>query len=151
MTNAKKIGWLAVIAAAAVLAPGAMALERGAEPQPDGKIEVVREYTVTVYGERKGHRSTLGLENPEAMTCPFCGAETTDITRTFTVADGSAERPCDTHPYGTDIEYRYLDCYQAVCHDCPSVGNRPDSVLEDQTFAFNQQRTLRFCEGRSRI
>lgn len=151
MTRAKKIGWLVMIAAVAVLAPGAAALETGGGLQPDREIPVTREYTVCVYGERKNHRTTLGLENPEQATCPFCGAETTDITRTYTVADGSAERPCDDFPYGTDIEYRYQDCYQAVCHDCPSVGNRPDSVLKDQTFAFTQQRTLRFCEGRSRI
>ena len=151
MTRAKKMGWLAMIAAAVMLAPGAAALETGAGQQLDGEVPVTRAYTVTVQGARKNHRTTRGLENPEQVTCPYCGAETTDITRTYTVADGSAERPCDGYPYGVDIEYRYIDCYQAVCHDCPSVGNHSDSVLKDQTFAFNQQRTLRFCEGRSRI
>ena len=98
MTGRKKMSWLAMIAAAvmlAMLAPGAAALETAAGPQPDGEVPVTRAYTVTVQGARKNHRTTLGLENPTQVTCPYCGAETTDITRTYTVADGSAERPCD--------------------------------------------------------
>lgn len=127
-------------------APAAFAQEtesQGDQPQ--------RSYSVRVQVERKNHRTTLGLENPEQVTCPYCGAQTTDITRVYTLPDGFEEVSCDSYQYGTDILYHYVDCYQAVCHDCPTVGNLEGSVLVDQTFCFEQERTLIFCEGRSHI
>lgn len=111
----------------------------------------LRSYSVRVQGQRKNHRTTIGLENPESVECPACGAQTTDITRLYTLSDGFKEISCDRYPYGADMLYHYVDCYQAVCHGCPSVGNLEGSVLEDQTFSFEQERTLIFCEGHSHI
>lgn len=106
-------------------------------------------YSVRVNGKRKNHCTTIGLKEPESVTCPSCGTQTTDITRSYILPDGFEEVACDSYQYGTDILYHYVDCYQAVCHDCPSMED-PD-VLEDQTFCFEQERTLIFCEGRSHI
>lgn len=106
-------------------------------------------YSVRVNGKRKNHCTTIGLKEPESVTCPSCGTQTTDITRSYILPDGFEEVACDSYQYGTDILYHYVDCYQAVCHDCPSMED-PD-VLEDQTFCFGQERTLIFCEGRSHI
>lgn len=113
------------------------------------KQEDLSSYSVRVNGKRKNHCTTIGLKEPESVTCPSCGTQTTDITRSYTLPDGFEEVACDSYQYGTDILYHYVDCYQAVCHDCPSMED-PD-VLEDQTFCFEQERTLIFCEGRSHI
>lgn len=127
-------------------APAAFAQDtESQESQP------LRSYSVRVRGERKNHCTTLGLEDPQSVTCPDCGAQITDITRIYTLSDGFEEVSCDSYQYGTDILYHYVDCYQAVCHDCSAVGNLDGSVLVDQTFAFEQERTLIFCEGRSHI
>lgn len=112
---------------------------------------LLRSYSVQVQGERKNHRTTIGLENPKSVECPDCGAQTTDITRTYTLSNGFEEVPCDSYQYGTDILYHYVDCYQAVCHGCSAIEDWEGSVLEDQTFAFEQDRTLIFCDGRSHI
>lgn len=70
------------------------------------------------------------------MTCPRCGTQTTDIIRSCTLPDGFEEVACDSYQYGMDVLYHYVDSYQAVCHNCPSMEN--SDVLEDQTFALSR-------------
>lgn len=114
-------------------------------------MPTLQEYSVSVKGNRKNHRTTIGLKDPTTVKCPFCGVETDDITRVVTTADGSAEIPCETYQYGCDILYHYADLYQAICHNCSPVEKPEDSALVDQVFSFNQKRTLIFCEGHSHV
>jgi len=139
--------------AALTFAPAAFAQGTAAEETTEWERQPQERYSysVRVYGERKNHRTTIGLEDPETAVCLFCGKETDDVTRVYTGGNGFEETDCDTYAYGTDVLYHYLDFYQGICHDCPSVGNLEGSVLQDQTFTFEQERTLIFCEGRSHI
>ena len=134
-----------------IFAPTAFAQDAASGERDPHERQPLRSYSVRVSGERKSHSITLGVEDPESVPCPYCGAQTTDITRVYTLPDGAEEVTCDTHQYGTDILCHYLDCYQAVCHNCPSVGTLDGSTLEDQAFAIEQERTLIFCEGRRHI
>lgn len=74
------------------------------------KQEDLSNYSVRVNGKRKNHCTTIGLKEPESVTCPSCGTQTTDITRSYTLPDGFEEVACDSYQYGTDILYHYVDC-----------------------------------------
>lgn len=142
---------LSILVSVAGVAMLAFAPAVFAQDKENQEAHPLRSYSVQVQGERQNHRTTLGLEEPESVVCPDCGKQITDITRFYTLSDGFEEVFCDSYQYGMDVLCHYVDCYQAVCHNCPAVENLEGCVLEDHTFAFEQERTLIFCEGRSHI
>lgn len=71
-----------------VFAPTVFAIDTENQKQDD-----LSSYSVRVHGKRKNHCTTIGLKEPESVTCPSCGTQTTDNTRSYTLPDGFEEVP----------------------------------------------------------